>query len=113
MTTPEARALVLAGCAWLFASSAAVTGARSGQAATAPAAPIPASPAVRATLDRFCAGCHNDRARAGGLSLASLDPSSVGGRTDVWERVVRKLRTREMPPAGTPKPDAATYEATA
>ncbi|HET9271407.1 MAG TPA: DUF1592 domain-containing protein [Vicinamibacterales bacterium] len=104
---------LLAGCAWLFVSSASLTGARGGQAATAPAAPIPATSAVRATLDRYCVGCHNDRARTGGLSLASLDPASVGGRTDVWERVVRKLRTREMPPAGAPKPDGATYDATA
>src|SRR6185503_8763210 len=93
MSTPAARAsLLLAGCAWLVASSASLTGARGGQAATAPAAPIPATSAVRATLDRYCVGCHNDRARTGGLSLASLDPASVGGRTDVWERVVRKLR---------------------
>ena len=113
MTTPAARALVLAGCAWLFASSASVTGARGGQAATAAATPLPASSAVRATLDRYCVGCHNDRARTGGLSLAGLDPASVGGRIDLWERVVRKLRTREMPPAGTAKPDDATYDATA
>ena len=114
MTTAAARVLVLAGCAWLLASSAPLTGARGAQLATAPtaASASPASP-VRATLDRYCIGCHNDRLRTAGLSLVSLDPSSVGGHVDVWERVVRKLRTHEMPPAGAARPDDATYGATA
>jgi hypothetical protein len=107
MTTSAARAFVLlAGGAWLLASSAPLTGARAPQV-TAPAAP-PSSP-VRATLDRYCLGCHNDRLRTGGLSLVALDPAAVGGHADVWERVVRKLRTHEMPPAGAPRPDEATY----
>jgi hypothetical protein len=28
----------------------------------------------------------------------------------MWEKVARKLRTREMPPSGIPRPDQATYE---
>src|SRR6185369_11680309 len=109
MTTPAARALVLAGCAWLLASSAPLTGAHPPQSAPAPQAVS----TVRATLDRYCVGCHNDRARIAGLSLATLDPSSVVGHVDVWEKVVRKLRTHEMPPAGASRPDDATYRATA
>jgi hypothetical protein len=73
---------------------------------------VTAAATVRSTLDRYCVSCHNDRLRTGGLSLAALDPSSVGGREDVWERVVRKLRTREMPPAGVARPDEAAYAAT-
>ena len=73
-----------------------------------PASQTAAAP-VRATLDRYCVSCHNDRLRTGGLTLASLDPVREGGHADVWERVVRKLRTREMPPAGTPRPDEAAY----
>jgi len=114
MTTPAARALVLGGCAWLLASTAPLTGARGAQVAAVPAAPAAAaSSPVRATLDRYCLGCHNDRLRTGGLSLANLDPSAVGGHAEVWERVVRKLRTHEMPPAGTLRPDEPTYRATA
>jgi len=113
MTTPAARALVvLAGCAWLLAASAPLTGARGGAQVAAVPAP-PAASTVRATLDRYCVGCHNDRSRIGGLSLATLDPSAVAGHAAVWERVVRKLRTREMPPAGLPRPDDSTYRATA
>src|SRR5688572_3912969 len=114
MRTSAARALLLAGCAWLVAASAPLTGARGAQVATASAAsPAPAARSVRATLDRYCISCHNNRLRTGGLSLAGLDPAAVGGHTDVWERVVRKLRTHEMPPAGAARPDDPTYLATA
>src|SRR6185369_14100211 len=92
MPTPAARALVLAGCAWLLAASAPLTGARGAAQAGGVPAP-PAAPSVRATLDRYCLGCHNERLRTGGLSLTNLDPSDVGGRAALWERVVRKLRT--------------------
>ena len=46
------------------------------------------------------------RAEPEGLSLANLDDQGAG-----WEKLLRKLRNREMPPAGMPRPDAATYEA--
>ena len=104
------RHWLLAGCAWLLAASAPLTGARGG--AQEAAVPAPA-PTVRATLNRYCLSCHNDRLRTGGLSLAALDPSAVGGHADIWERVVRKLRTHEMPPTGLPRPDDSTYRATA
>ena len=31
----------------------------------------------------------------------------------MWERVIAKLRAGSMPPAGRPRPDAATYQAVA
>lgn len=71
----------------------------------------PAASAPRAMVDRYCAGCHSDRAKAGGLSLQRLNPDDPGAAPDVWEKVVRKLRVRYMPPAGLPKPDEATYDA--
>src|SRR6185436_10430982 len=43
--------------------------------------------------------------------LDQLDVANVGERTDVWEKVVRKLRGGVMPPAGLPRPDEATYQA--
>jgi hypothetical protein len=48
-----------------------------------------------------------------GLSLESLASDEVSKHPDVWEKVVRKLRTRQMPPMGEPRPDAATYDAVA
>ena len=35
----------------------------------------------------------------------------VAEHPEVWEKVVRKLRARQMPPVGKPRPDDATYDA--
>src|SRR5713226_6857148 len=69
-------------------------------------------PAPRVVIDRYCTTCHNDKARLGGLSLSNLTPESAGERPDVWEKVVRKMRVRFMPPDGLPRPDERTYDAT-
>jgi hypothetical protein len=45
------------------------------------------------------------------LTLAPLDVDRVGAHAATWEKVVRKLRVRMMPPAGSPRPDDATYDA--
>ena len=63
----------------------------------------------RAILNTYCTGCHNARLRTGNLALDDLDPADVSAAPDVWEKVARKLRTREMPPAGARRPDDETY----
>ncbi len=64
---------------------------------------------VRAVLNRYCVGCHNERLRTAGLALDEMDPARVGDHAATWEKVVRKLRTGAMPPVGRRRPDAATY----
>jgi mono/diheme cytochrome c family protein len=72
----------------------------------------PASPtAQRAVIDQYCIACHNDKAKIGGLSLASYDLAHVGENAEVWEKVVRKLRAGMMPPPGSKRPDQATHDA--
>src|SRR5581483_81700 len=68
-----------------------------------------ADPQYRAVLDKYCVTCHNQKLKTGGLTLDNVDLSQVSAHADVWEKVIRKLRTRTMPPAGLPRPDAATY----
>ena len=63
----------------------------------------------QAVLDRYCAGCHNDRLQTAGLTLEGLDLEHVGAGAETWEKVVRKLRAREMPPPRRPRPDEETY----
>ena len=83
-----------------------------GQAARPVPARAAAAPAPDAAfLKQYCATCHNDRVKAGALSLAGLDVAAVDGHAEVWEKVVRKLRTGMMPPDGVPKPAAAAREA--
>jgi mono/diheme cytochrome c family protein len=67
---------------------------------------------VDAFVNQHCASCHNDRARTAGLTLSGLAASNVGRDAAVWEKVVHKLRTGQMPPAGRPRPDASALEAT-
>lgn len=79
------------------------------QVASPPGDTDPHSTVIR----RYCVGCHNERLLTGNLALDSLDISEVSHNPEVWEKVAQKLRTRTMPPAGRPRPDAETYDAVA
>jgi hypothetical protein len=105
---PRRRLAVLVACLALSAPSVRLGAGESPQTTSArPAAPSP----HRATLDRYCITCHNERMKTGGLSLDGLDVANVERDADTWEKVVRKLRGRMMPPAGLPRPVDATYDA--
>ncbi|HTC36612.1 MAG TPA: DUF1592 domain-containing protein [Bryobacteraceae bacterium] len=67
-------------------------------------------PAYRAVLDKYCVTCHNQRLKTGGLALDTLDLGKIPAQAETWEKVILKLRAGTMPPAGMPRPDAATYK---
>ncbi len=67
----------------------------------------------RATLNRYCLGCHNAKLKTADLALDTLQSADVSAHAETWEKVVRKLRGGTMPPQGSPRPDAATYDALA
>jgi mono/diheme cytochrome c family protein len=67
--------------------------------------------ALQADVTRYCSSCHNARLNTAGLSLDGLDVADVAAKPETWEKVVRKLRGRMMPPAGAPRPDDAGYDA--
>ena len=89
---------------------AAVATAPEHSALTASAAAPPAA-LSREVLDRYCVTCHNQRLKTAGLSLDQVDLAQVGTHAAILEKVVRKLRSGQMPPEGRPRPDAATLEA--
>ena len=62
-------------------------------------------------LDQYCVTCHNARTKAGGLTLDTMELENVGRDAATWEKVVRKLHTRTMPPQGVRRPDEAGYQA--
>jgi mono/diheme cytochrome c family protein len=64
----------------------------------------------RALVDRYCLGCHTERVKSGGLVLEGLDLSTPEAHPELWEKVVRKLRTGMMPPSGAPRPDRAALD---
>src|SRR5262245_19438974 len=70
-----------------------------------------AATAPRATLDRYCVGCHKRSTPVAGLRLDTLDIANFETNGATWEKVEHKLRNREMPPPLMPRPDAATYDA--
>jgi cytochrome c551/c552 len=81
------------------------------KAATQPPTPVSAhattTPAAdeNAVFKQYCVTCHNDRAKAGGLSLASFDAAGAAEHAEVTEKIVRKLRAGMMPPAGARRPE--------
>jgi len=63
-----------------------------------------------AVINKYCAACHNDKMKSGGLSLAAADLANVAANAETWEKVIRKLRTGSMPPQGVPHPDQAASD---
>ena len=54
--------------------------------------------------------CHNEKLRTAELALDQKDVENISESAEMWEKVVRKLRTGQMPPAGMPRPDQAAYD---
>ncbi len=71
----------------------------------------------RELINRYCVGCHSERAKAAGvdsarkLTLDSIDLANVHPHAERLELVVRKLRAGMMPPAGSRRPEPAVYKA--
>ncbi len=63
-----------------------------------------------ALVNQYCAGCHNDKLKTGGVTLAKLDPAHADQNAELAERVIRKLRAGLMPPVGLPRPDASAVK---
>jgi hypothetical protein len=65
----------------------------------------------RAMVSTYCVTCHNSQAKVAGLVLdgAVLDRLSqpagaAAADAQIWEKALRKLRGRQMPPPGSPQP---------
>ena len=66
-----------------------------------------------AVVKQYCATCHAAAVKTAGVVL---DPAELaqgcrplGKNAELWERVIRQLRAKTMPPVGMPRPDQATY----
>jgi hypothetical protein len=69
------------------------------------------SPAAqRALLDKYCVSCHNEKLKTAGLMLDKMDVDHVADGAATWEKVIRKIHGRTMPPLGMPRPDVATLD---
>jgi mono/diheme cytochrome c family protein len=103
-----------------------LAGAPAPQAPQAPKAPkapqAPLAPSVShaavfgaaeqtAFVKQYCTGCHNDRAKAGELSLVSFDAAKAADNLETTEKMIRKLRAQMMPPPGARRPEPAQIQA--
>ena len=97
---------------WLLGFAAIAAGAvsvgLSGPARSAQAAPAAGSAQEwQGYLDANCVACHSERVKAGDLVLEKAALAPVADKADLWERVIRKVSSGEMPPPSVPRrPDA-------
>ena len=66
-------------------------------------------PAWRRVIGAFCMNCHDSDAAKGKLDLESILLDDVARHPRMWEKVVRKLRTRQMPPVRKKRPSERAY----
>ena len=97
-------ALTLSALAWMVAAPAKVAATAEVRGRQAPDVDL------RAFVSTYCAGCHNDRLRTGGLSLANPELADPASHPELWEKVLHKMRTGQMPPARQPRPDPASLQ---
>ena len=62
-------------------------------------------------LNEYCVSCHNFEDWAGSLAFDTLSPETIHNNIDVFEKAVRKMRGRLMPPPGNDKPPIEDLDA--
>src|SRR5215471_8960282 len=73
-----------------------------------PAAPLMTTEAQTALLNKYCTGCHNDKSKAGNMSLSQFDAAHPENTPELAEKIIRKTRVGLMPKPGSPRPDTET-----
>jgi len=69
------------------------------------------APAAQALMQQYCIMCHNAKAKTAGIVLEGIDWSDPGANSATLEKVLRKVRTGEMPPPKLPRPTPAASTA--
>ncbi len=70
----------------------------------------PLSPSAQAMISTYCLDCHNSDDLIAGMDLEAISTQSVSEDLAVWEKVVKKLRARQMPPSESGRPTESTIE---
>ena len=69
----------------------------------------PSDAGFQTLADRYCSACHNASDEEGELDLDSIITKEVAAHSPTWEKVVRKLDSRQMPPLGEDRPSDEEY----
>jgi Protein of unknown function (DUF1592)/Protein of unknown function (DUF1588)/Protein of unknown function (DUF1585)/Protein of unknown function (DUF1587)/Protein of unknown function (DUF1595) len=59
----------------------------------------------------YCTECHNAEDWAGSIAFDTMSEADIPQNIEIFEKVVRKLRSQQMPPGGHEMPDKATRAA--
>ncbi len=62
-------------------------------------------------LDTYCVDCHNAQLKTGGVAFDTMDLANAPNDAKTWEKVLRKLRGRLMPPPGNQQPPQKDIDA--
>jgi mono/diheme cytochrome c family protein len=71
------------------------------------------SATTAAFFNQYCVTCHNPTAKTAGLVIDPTSLSNVPSHPELWEKVIRKLRSGTMPPSSAPRPAQTSYDAAA
>ena len=85
-------------CAWAMVTFAA----------SAVAAPLPTT--VKSAVGQYCLDCHDGEVKKGDFDLGKILKDDLQAHSVAWERVVRKLAARQMPPIGKDRPAEKDFE---
>jgi hypothetical protein len=66
--------------------------------------------AISRLVNLYCVGCHNSDDKAAGLDLEAISSEDVSRHPKAWEKVVRRLVARQMPPEGEVRPSGRAYD---
>jgi mono/diheme cytochrome c family protein len=70
-----------------------------------------AATAQLATMQQYCATCHSEKAKMAGVSFEGVTAASIAEHPEIFEKAVKKVRGRVMPPPGAKQPDAKAADA--
>jgi hypothetical protein len=71
----------------------------------------PSNPEAQlATVERYCEGCHNNTDYTADVSFEGMSAQDIGEHAELYEKAVRKLRGRVMPPPGEPAPESEAVD---
>ncbi len=73
-------------------------------------APRQANAPWHSIVGRFCIDCHDADTQKGGVDLDSILDAPIAANALTWERAVRQMQARHMPPIGKPRPNETSYD---
>jgi hypothetical protein len=101
----------LGGISVVLLAASAMTSSTARQQAPPPSGPVRSNEreTIRQFTDLYCVACHNREDKTAGLALDAMSEEDVSRNSKAWERVVKKLVARQMPPDDEVRPTQRAY----